>query len=1175
MRKGLFILFMFLYLLFLINSVKGTPDIKFYQLTNITNNAEGGPSWNFDGSEIVYDSGIDYTSGGLGKGLWTMNSDGTNQKMIVDPADSPGSNNVHADWSPVGDSVVFVRDKLYGGGGIWIVNSNGTNEHRITFSSGLERYPDWSPDGTKIVYSGASYGLPYEIWVMDLNESKILQLSDNSGDFNGMFPTWSKDGSKIIYTGIKDGNVDIWVMNSDGSNHTRITFNNSVDINPDINYDGRIVFESNRAGNIGYDLWIMNIDGTELFQLTNWSGNEFEAEWSPDGKKIAFSWDRKPGGYQVMDIWIAELSILPQPPLPTNHSMIISSPAWQDVLAAVPARVPLIVSDGLTGNVQRFIDDYGPDNIYTLGMDLGLANSYQIGPGDVPGLFFPNETRAVYADDRDSGVIASQLAYYLGIPLVFDSSGWDPSRLIDLTGLTGEDIQELYIDEVKNNGDGIDYLVLANLENESSLLAGRVAGMRGGLVVPVRVSGIEYAGDPYEANHDNGVFGIWQGIVDAAGALSGQDLFAGSPEYRKGGPLYLAIVGDGYSIPFALFRDPGLEVLNDRDGDRLYTDLIYADLNNDSHFDLSVGRFLGNLTGISLQLERLGLPKEKDAVLIGQYRHRSYQDMQFQGGGMAQAYSAQLTLDAAGFQTRRIVENRSESPVSVGLNDMLKVAMFHYGIKGTRGIAGTLTCISLAWGIAEIGEVLLYAYLEHDWGEWLDDLKQGSVTAPGALEVLYPDTDLGQPRILGYFGVGDRHWTVPPDDKDDIELMTVPYIRATPMEDLDFSNFLYDDHDMSAGSDIDMQVLSGGGMAAGSSGIVHDPYTMYYSGLFFDSLARGKPVGEAMRDAVNNVVPKNPLSLFDLFFRSGEIPNLYFKTKYERLLLGDPAYRPVEEGIPEHEYVFTIRPYNSYLAEALIESDYVIKKGRVYVHNADDYLVESGKPLIPMFVRELVLPEGSGVQDIRFTGFYRSYWWVKPVVLPWDEYYEEGPEGFSGRYPEDKYWYRTSTLLDGRTLVRVYVPGVTYSSGRTRVLKRGRLSVEYESPVEVMVNTRDIKLGQAEKIRVKVSNGGDEALPGTLWVWVGGEEYSRPLEVGAGETARDVFTFTPGEAGDYQVKALFDAGVSSGPRYSDFGVYKPCKWPWERLPFWLRRFLWSWRDRCCDPAEGLSDIPLQ
>jgi hypothetical protein len=257
----------------------------------------------------------------------------------------------------------------------------------------------------------------------------------------------------------------------------------------------------------------------------------------------------------------------------------------------------------------------------------------------------------------------------------------------------------------------------------------------------------------------------------------------------------------------------------------------------------------------------------------------------------------------------------------------------------------------------------------------------------------------------------------------------------------------------------------------------------------------------------------------------------------------------------------------------LIESDYVIRQGRVFVRNADDYLIESGKPFIPVFVREIILPQGSDIEDVRFRGFYRSYRHVSPLVVPWDEYYGEGPEGFSGSYPEDKYWYRTNTLLDGRTLVRVYAPAVIYRRNKAKALRWGRVYLEYDSPVEVMVKAGDIRLGRSGRIEVRISNSGEEELSGTLWLWIGDEEHSRPVDVDAGRTAKEVFKFRPGEAGSYQAKAVFDAGFSSGPRYADFRVWEPCRCSWRGLPFWFRGPAWFWKNRRCD--EGLSRILSQ
>lgn len=91
---------------------------------------------------------------------------------------------------------------------------------------------------------------------------------------------------KIVFTSYRDGNGEIYMMNADGSNETRLTFDASDDIYPSFAPDGsRIVFSSNRDGD--YDLYTMNADGSNLVKITN-GGTDGPASWSPDGNRIAF-----------------------------------------------------------------------------------------------------------------------------------------------------------------------------------------------------------------------------------------------------------------------------------------------------------------------------------------------------------------------------------------------------------------------------------------------------------------------------------------------------------------------------------------------------------------------------------------------------------------------------------------------------------------------------------------------------------------------------------------------------------------------------------------------------------------------------------------------------------------------------------------------------------------------
>ena len=824
----------------------------------------------------------------------------------------------------------------------------------------------------------------------------------NIGGYSDEFPNWISDN--IIFSRDISGNSDLWKMNSDGSSQTRITTHSSRDFQPTTNQDNLIVFSANRNGT-GYDLWMTDINGSFYYRITNWTGNEVESDFHPDGKKVAFSWDNNTNGKEV-DIWLADLSELiaglsSPPPEPVGNVLIITNNEWKNVFASSVVEWPVIVAEGSDPNVQAFIDDYEPDMIYTLGFDLGENGSFQIDYDDVPGLFFPNNTEAVLAEDKEKGIIASLVAYYLGLPMVFDEGDWS-GDLIDLTGMGLGEISEYYVGLVKSKGGNIDYIVLANLENETSLLAGRLAGMRNGYIVPVSVREIGYSGTPNQNNNDNNLSEIIGEVEEATNYLSTQGLFFNSSSHRKGDPVFMAILGDQFSVPYCSLYDPGLEVINDKDGGRLYSDFYYGDLNSDNYLDLAVGRYWGNPTGISLQIERSRLPKNEEAVLIGQYRHRTYQDLLLLGGGMTQAHAAQWILDEAGFETRRLIENRTDLPLRIGIKGMYDMAVHNYRLESNPDVGGAISFISLLWSIMEIGETMLHTYLEFEWGEWFEDFNNGVRRMPDQVEVFYANSEIGEPRILGYFGMGDYHWIIPPDKKDAAELMTVPYIRAQDYTHLDFSNFLYDDHDLSESSDIESQVLGKGGMSASSSGIVHDPYAIYFSTDFFGEVGKGKPAGEAMRIAQNKAVPENPLEFLDLFFSAGQLPNLYFKNKYERILLTDPALDLGGQGIQEVGDTFRIRPYSSYLATSGIKSEYLIHKRRLSVSNADDYLIETGKPYVPVFVREILLPKGSVVKDVDFRGMYRTYRWLKPPVVPWDEYYPEG-DGFSGKWPGEKF----------------------------------------------------------------------------------------------------------------------------------------------------------------------------
>ena len=131
-------------------------------------------------------------------------------------------------------------------------------------------------------------GTLLDIWTMNSDGSDQQQLTDLVG--HELHPAWSPDGTEIAFSLQLDGGGDaeIYVMDADGTHRRRVTSNSYDDYWPTWSPDGsKIAYMSYETGDT--EIWSINADGTSPDKLTNNGIGDAYPDWSPDGRRIVYS----------------------------------------------------------------------------------------------------------------------------------------------------------------------------------------------------------------------------------------------------------------------------------------------------------------------------------------------------------------------------------------------------------------------------------------------------------------------------------------------------------------------------------------------------------------------------------------------------------------------------------------------------------------------------------------------------------------------------------------------------------------------------------------------------------------------------------------------------------------------------------------------------------------------
>ena len=185
------------------------------------------PHWSPDGKSVLYFKGKDSEEGGWRRPTWLLDLATMQAKQLPIPeTDEPD------DWSREGNWLVTVSDRHppHGSGyQLYVMHPDGTGERRLT-EGGLNCYPEFSPDGKRLVYKRNKSRLGRLIVVnVDGSNSKEIMIEDADGTACPEKASWSPDGKSLVVKVFKwqtrtsdQGTKEKFVMAGGGSDHLEI-----------------------------------------------------------------------------------------------------------------------------------------------------------------------------------------------------------------------------------------------------------------------------------------------------------------------------------------------------------------------------------------------------------------------------------------------------------------------------------------------------------------------------------------------------------------------------------------------------------------------------------------------------------------------------------------------------------------------------------------------------------------------------------------------------------------------------------------------------------------------------------------------------------------------------------------------------------------------------------------